>query len=108
MTQRASRGLYVVFDGPPSHESGRFVELETDRGASTGSASSGADWAQEGDLWSLGPFASSREYDALKEAHGRMHRAKKLTAATCLMCPVILDHEVAARTTIAASQQRGP
>jgi hypothetical protein len=26
----------VVFDGPPSHESGRFVEVEDDQGHSTG------------------------------------------------------------------------
>lgn len=45
--------LFVIFDGPPSHESGRFIEVENAQGASVG----GIDWKQRGDgLWSLGPF----------------------------------------------------
>lgn len=27
--QRSTRTVHIVFDGPPSHESGRFVEVET-------------------------------------------------------------------------------
>jgi hypothetical protein len=26
--------VHIIFDGPPSHESGRFVEVENDQGAS--------------------------------------------------------------------------
>lgn len=29
-----ARSVHVVFDGPPDHESGRFVEVEDDEGAS--------------------------------------------------------------------------
>ena len=51
-------GLYVIFDGPPSHESGRFVELEDERGNSQGAVPSGATWRRAGKRhWSLGPFA---------------------------------------------------
>lgn len=47
-------GLYVVFDGPPSHESGRFVEVEDENGRGV---KSGCTWRQRPDgLWDLGPF----------------------------------------------------
>lgn len=40
----------VVFDGPPSHESGRFVECE----APDGSRVSAGEWAQRPDgLWRM-------------------------------------------------------
>lgn len=42
--------INIVFDGPPSHESGRFIEVETDdgRGINVG------EWIQRPDgLWSL-------------------------------------------------------
>jgi len=41
--------LHVVFDGPPSHESGRFVEVESadGRGVRIGR------WEQRGDFWHL-------------------------------------------------------
>jgi hypothetical protein len=55
----ASReALFVVFDGPPGPEAGRFVELETPDRRSVG-ASAGAEWAEDtdrGGLWLLGPF----------------------------------------------------
>ena len=47
-------GMYVVFDGPPSHKSGRFVEVEDETGASV--RAKGATWREEGTLWALGPF----------------------------------------------------
>lgn len=53
--------LYVVFDGPPSHESGRFVELETEDGRSVGPAESGAEWREQGGLWYLGPLFPNPE-----------------------------------------------
>lgn len=61
-------GLYVVFDGPPSHKSGRFVELEDETGAGVGPAI-GVDWRKEHvpdffggcDYWSLGPFPDPRD-----------------------------------------------
>jgi hypothetical protein len=44
------RPLHIIFDGPPSHESGRFVECETPdgRGVSAG------EWVERADgLWAL-------------------------------------------------------
>jgi hypothetical protein len=41
--------LHIIFDGPPSHESGRFVEVENDDGASITIGR----WEQRGDLWAL-------------------------------------------------------
>lgn len=39
----------IVFDGPPSHISGRFVEVEDETGASI----SIGEWAQDGVYWRL-------------------------------------------------------
>ena len=47
-------GLYVVFDGPPSHESGRFVEVEDETGAGVAVGT----WRREAGLWALGPFSA--------------------------------------------------
>ena len=45
-----SQPLNVVFDGPPDHVSGRFVECETDDGKSV----SAGEWIKrDDDLWSL-------------------------------------------------------
>ena len=42
--------LHIVFDGPPSHESGRFVEVENDAGASV----SVGEWTERPDgFWDL-------------------------------------------------------
>jgi hypothetical protein len=52
----APEPLYVVFDGPPSHDAGRFVEVETidGKGVSVGK------WEEQVDgLWRLGPFYAS-------------------------------------------------
>lgn len=50
--------LYVIFDGPPSHESGRFVELEDASGRSVARA----EWTHEEGTawWKLGPFYAPR------------------------------------------------
>ena len=51
----ASEGedLFIIFDGPPSHESGCFVEVETRDGRSV----SAGGWVERSaGLWSLGPF----------------------------------------------------
>ena len=39
----------IVFDGPPSHESGRFVEVEDQSGKSIRVG----EWLQKGDYWVL-------------------------------------------------------
>ena len=43
-----SRLIDVVFDGPPDHDGGRFVELEVD-GFSVGAG----EWVQNEDVWML-------------------------------------------------------
>lgn len=50
-------GLYVVFDGPPGPESGRFIEVEDHNGKSVGAPQ----WHMEdGGQWALGPFLVER------------------------------------------------
>lgn len=52
--------LFVVFDGPPAPESGRFVEVEDRRGVSQGPST--VQWSQRKDgLWQLGPFRAVDE-----------------------------------------------
>ena len=53
--------IQIRFDGPPSHESGRFVDVETLDGNSVG----GFDWKQDGEFWLL---TISR--DAIRAANG--------------------------------------
>ncbi len=43
-----SSKLAIVFDGPPSNESGRFIEIELD-----GAGVSFGEWQQNGDYWEL-------------------------------------------------------
>ena len=44
------RSYHIVFDGPPSHEAGRFVEVEDDDGRSIAPG----EWKDRGDgLWEL-------------------------------------------------------
>ena len=66
-----SRPIDVVFDGPPSHESGRFVELEVD-GFSVGAG----EWVQRGDLWLL--RLSIKE---IKAAFGMVDRQREALKA---------------------------
>ena len=50
--------IFIIFDGPPSHESGRFVEVETADGHSVRAG----EWKQREDgLWTLGPFLRVKE-----------------------------------------------
>lgn len=52
--------VYVVFDGPPGPESGRFVELEDEEGRGVGGVNHVVQWSEQetkhGKLWRLGPF----------------------------------------------------
>jgi len=42
--------INIIFDGPPSHESGRFIEVETDDGKSINAG----EWIKRTDgLWAL-------------------------------------------------------
>ncbi len=51
------KDLWIVFDGPPGPESGRFIEVEDGSRASV--APSGVSWVKSDDgYWRLGPFCS--------------------------------------------------
>ena len=66
--QPHEQSLFVIFDGPPSNESGRFVEVETAEGRSVGKES-GCDWKRRPDgLWSLGPFYAAEQMPAVQPA----------------------------------------
>ena len=56
---------WIVFDGPPGNESGRFVEVENEAGASI----SAAQWTNMGNgMWKLGPFETIEDhFDAMAE-----------------------------------------
>ena len=50
MSEKLNQAINIIFDGPPSHESGRFVEVETDEGKSI----SVGTWVEREDgYWSL-------------------------------------------------------
>ncbi len=59
--------VFIVFDGPPSRDSGRFVEVETADGKSV----SAGEWKQDGEYWNLGPFYTA---DQLREAQVKVLR----------------------------------
>lgn len=44
--------VFIVFDGPPSHQSPRFIEVETEDGKSV----SAGEWSKVGEYWKLGPL----------------------------------------------------
>ena len=48
----SEKPVFVVFDGPPAPEAGRFIEVETAEGKSVRAG----EWEQDGDYWYLGPF----------------------------------------------------
>jgi hypothetical protein len=52
-----SKKFFIVFDGPPSHESGRFVEVETESGISIKAGK----WTRRDGFWLLGPFQEARD-----------------------------------------------
>jgi DNA repair exonuclease SbcCD ATPase subunit len=57
--------LFIIFDGPPSHESGRFVEVETKEGRTVHAA----EWDEREDgLWSLGPLFSLADVERIQKA----------------------------------------
>ncbi len=50
MSDNRTRAVNIIFDGPPSHESGRFVEVETDDGKMVNAG----EWLKRDDgLWAL-------------------------------------------------------
>ena len=60
--------VYIVFDGPPSHEAGRFIEVETEDGRSV----KAGEWVQNTfdrthGYWRLGPFETE-----VKNEHNKL------------------------------------
>ena len=51
--------IRILFDGPPSHESGRFIEVENENGESIKLG----EWVQDGEYWVL-QFPDCREINA--------------------------------------------
>ncbi len=51
--------IRILFDGPPSHESGRFIEVENEKGESI----SLGEWIHDGDYWVL-QFPDNRKVNA--------------------------------------------
>jgi hypothetical protein len=51
--------IRILFDGPPSHESGRFIEVENEKGESI----SFGEWVEQGDYWVL-QFPDNRKVNA--------------------------------------------
>lgn len=57
--------INIVFDGPPSHESGRFVEVENDAGQSIKCG----EWIERDDgLWALRIVSPNSEEKRLRKA----------------------------------------
>ncbi len=51
--------IRILFDGPPSHEGGRFIEVENEKGEGI----SFGEWIEQGDYWVL-QFPDNREINA--------------------------------------------
>jgi len=49
MAEQISKPINIIFDGPPDHDAGRFVEVETDDGKSINAGT----WHQRGKYWVL-------------------------------------------------------
>lgn len=52
-----SKPFFIVFDGPPGPEGGRFVEVETQPGISIRVGA----WTQRDGFWLLGPFQEAND-----------------------------------------------
>jgi hypothetical protein len=60
--------FYIVFDGPPNHEAGRFVEVEDEQGRGLKAGT----WTERrhGGYWQLGPFVEASVVGGLVKALG--------------------------------------
>jgi hypothetical protein len=63
--------VHIVFDGPPSHESGRFVECETAAGVGINAG----EWREIGDFWHL---IIPRHRDRAKQAEADVARLRDI------------------------------
>ena len=66
-----SKPFWIVFDGPPEHESGHFVEIETAVGQSLRAGT----WeARDDGYWILGPFVDAKDEARLLIALANIER----------------------------------
>ena len=69
--------INVIFDGPPSHESSRFVEVENDHGESIRAG----EWIKRADgYWAL------RIDEIPHQARDHVHDARGVDPDTCARC----------------------
>ena len=85
--------LYVIFDGPCSHESGRFVEVENERGQSVRVG----EWQMLPDgLWSLGPLYAAPQPPAAPQEPATKYAVDPIRADESLaLSEKIMDRVVA-------------
>lgn len=78
-----SEKIRIVFDGPPSHESGRFIEVENERGEGI----SFGKWKQEGEYWYL-EFSNPAVFEArimeLEAERGELRNHESFNTAEVL------------------------
>ena len=100
--------LYVVFDGPPSHEAPRFVELEDAGGAGHGS-DVGVGWDESEEFYRLGPFYSEMQLEGAMGLVRRplMEALKGLVDATANVIDVGPAYDQAVRVLKAAEEATG-
>lgn len=71
--------LVVIFDGPPCHECGRFVEVETTDGRSVRAG----EWRKREDgLWALGPFFTTKATLRGKRLEAALREVRERVAQT--------------------------
>jgi len=92
--------IRILFDGPPSHESGRFIEVETEYGNSI----SFGEWIEgEDGLWYLQFPNPTNEHAALKRIYRRIQEADHPT----LTLPVEMTVAMAEMTALLAKDTDG-
>ena len=70
-----SEPIYIVFDGPPGPEGGRFVEVET----ASGEGRKVGEWTQHGEFWHLGPMFAEEVVEAPTAQRSALWLIQKLT-----------------------------
>jgi len=84
------KAINVIFDGPPSHESGRFVEVEDDAGRSINAG----EWIERKDgLWAL------RITELPDGRHIHQHNPES-TSDDCLKCGLDLRNTIHERAGV--------